>query len=392
MQTQVHAASVTLRWDYSASGAAGFMLYCGSSSRSYSTRIDVGNTDTYAISTLPVGATSFCAVTAYDSAKAESTYSNEISVSVPSAGGTADGTVPKVAITAPSNGATLVGTTTVSANASDNVGVVGVQFLLDGAALGAERLGPPFSLTWDTKTVANGAHALSARVRDGAGNTGLAATVSVTVSNPQTTGLVAAYSFREGAGTTVADASGNGNTGTISGATWTAQGRFGSALSFNGVNNWVSVNDASVLDLTTAMTLEAWVYPTTTTGVRDIVMKEGASDIYNLYARNWRGLPEANVLVGGSNRTAEGAVLAANVWTHVAGTYDGTTIRLYINGVEVANAQVSGVIAASTGPLRIGGNSLWGEFFQGQIDEVRVYNRVLTQAQIQSDMKTAVSP
>jgi hypothetical protein len=50
------------------------------------------------------------------------------------------------------------------------------------------------------------------------------------------------------------------------------------------------------------------------------------------------------------------------------------------------------VIAASTGPLRIGGNSLWGEFFQGQIDEVRVYNRVLTQAQIQSDMKTAVSP
>lgn len=85
IQSEVQAAQVTLRWDYAASGAAGFMLYCGPSSRNYPTRVDAGNTDTYAIGTLPQGATSFCAVTAYDSAKVESGYSSEVSVYVPAA-------------------------------------------------------------------------------------------------------------------------------------------------------------------------------------------------------------------------------------------------------------------------------------------------------------------
>lgn len=84
------------------------------------------------------------------------------------------------------------------------------------------------------------------------------ATVEVAAQGP-TNGLVAAYSFDEGAGTTVTNVSGNGNTGVISGATWTTEGRFGSALSFDGVNGWVTVNDAASLVLTTGMTLEAGV-------------------------------------------------------------------------------------------------------------------------------------
>ena len=83
VQPEAYAAQVTFRWDYGASGAAGFVLYCGSSSRNYPKRVDVGNTDTYTIGTLTEGATSFCAVTAYDPAKVESAYSNEISVYVP---------------------------------------------------------------------------------------------------------------------------------------------------------------------------------------------------------------------------------------------------------------------------------------------------------------------
>ena len=63
-------------------------------------------------------------------------------------------------------------------------------------------------------------------------------------------------------GQVLAELTGNGLNGTISGATWTAQGKFGSALTFDGVNDWVTVNDANDLDFTTAMTLEAWVYPT----------------------------------------------------------------------------------------------------------------------------------
>jgi PKD repeat protein len=81
--TATMAAPVTFRWDYTASGAAGFMLYCGSASRNYTTKVDVGNTDSHTITTLKEGATSYCAVTAYDSSKAESAYSNEASVAVP---------------------------------------------------------------------------------------------------------------------------------------------------------------------------------------------------------------------------------------------------------------------------------------------------------------------
>ena len=88
-------------------------------------------------------------------------------------------------------------------------------------------------------------------------------------------GLVAAYNFEEASGSTVVDASGKGNTGTISGASRITQGRFGKALSFDGVDDWVTVNDAPSLDLTTGMTLEAWVYPTVDmTQFATVILKE----------------------------------------------------------------------------------------------------------------------
>src|SRR4029077_11313111 len=87
-------------------------------------------------------------------------------------------------------------------------------------------------------------------------------------------GLVAAYGFNEGNGTVVNDVSGNGNNGTISGATWTTSGKYGNALTFNGTNALVSINNATSLQLTTGMTLEAWVYPTTVSNkFRDVIYK-----------------------------------------------------------------------------------------------------------------------
>src|SRR5262245_32457685 len=73
------------------------------------------------------------------------------------------------------------------------------------------------------------------------------------------TGLVAAYGFNEGAGTTVGDASINAISGSVSGATWTTSGRFGGALSFNGTSSLVTIPHRALLNLTSAMTLEAWV-------------------------------------------------------------------------------------------------------------------------------------
>src|SRR5439155_14717615 len=117
-----------------------------------------------------------------------------------------DGTAPTVTLTAPADGATVSGTITVSANASDNVGVAGVQFLLDGAILGAEDTTAPYSISWDTSTATSGTHVLKATARDLAGNTATSAAVTVTVSAARA-GLVAAYGFNEGAGTAAADAS-----------------------------------------------------------------------------------------------------------------------------------------------------------------------------------------
>lgn len=99
------------------------------------------------------------------------------------ANSTLDTTPPSVAITAPANGATVSATVTVSANASDNVGVAGVQFLIDGAAYGPEINGAPWTSSWNTATAANGSHTLTAVARDGAGNRANSAAVIVTVSN-----------------------------------------------------------------------------------------------------------------------------------------------------------------------------------------------------------------
>ncbi|TLY42810.1 MAG: hypothetical protein E6K59_08050, partial [Nitrospirae bacterium] len=95
-----------------------------------------------------------------------------------------DTTPPTVSLVAPPNGATVSGAgVTVSATASDNVGVVGVQFQLDGVNLGAEVTASPYAISWNSTTASNATHTLSAVARDAAGNTATSAAVSVTISN-----------------------------------------------------------------------------------------------------------------------------------------------------------------------------------------------------------------
>jgi len=116
-------------------------------------------------------------------AKATDAYNNVGSSSIVNVT-VADQTPPSVSMTAPSNGTSLgATTTTVSATASDNVGVAGVQFKLDGANLGAEDTTSPYSISWNTATTSSGSHTLTAVARDAAGNTTTATAVTVTVDN-----------------------------------------------------------------------------------------------------------------------------------------------------------------------------------------------------------------
>jgi hydrogenase maturation factor HypE len=80
-----------------------------------------------------------------------------------------------------------------------------------------------------------------------------------------------------------------------------------------------------------------------------------------------------------------------NAWTHLAATYDGANLRIFVNGVQVGALAQTGNMLVSARTLRIGGNSVWGEYFNGVIDDVRVYNRALSAAEIQTDMNTPVN-
>lgn len=335
-----------------------------------------------------LGASYTYQVTARDAAGNISPESNSAAITV------VDVTKPTVNLTAPANDAVVNGTVALTATAADNAGVAGVQFKVGSADIGSEDTTSPYQASWNSASVADGSYTLTAVARDAAGNTEQSS-VNITVQNTVASGLIAAYNFNAGSGSSLADLTGKGHTGTITGATWTASGKNSGALSFNGTSNWVTVADANDLDFTTGFTIEAWVKPSTTTGWRTIAMKEATGSMpYGLYSTDDTGRPPAvygRVGAPGSEvRATGGSVLSTTNWTHVTGTYNGSTLRVYVNGVQTGTANLSGNLVASTGVLRIGGNSMWGEYFGGLMDDLRIYNRALTPAEITQDMNTAL--
>ncbi len=206
-------------------------------------------------------------------------------------------------------------------------------------------------------------------------------------------GLVGWWGFNEGAGTTAADSSGNGNTGTITAPTWSTQGRYGGALTFNGTSALVRVPSSASLNLTSAMTLSAWIRPTASQSDWRTVMQR-QTDAWFLNASTSAGplRPGGGGTFGGSIASVSGPTASPlNAWTHLALTYDGASLRLYVNGTLAVTTAVTGAIQSVANPLWIGGNQPYGEYFTGLIDEVHVYNRALVASEIPTDMNTADS-
>lgn len=332
------------------------------------------------------------------SAKARDAAGNTTTSSIVVVNVNNDVTAPTITVDPPTG--TVTGTINVTATASDNVGVVGVQFLLDGNNLGSEDLTAPYSVSWATAGGSNGNHNITARARDAVGNTTTSAVVVFNVVNANS-GLVAAFGFNENTGTVANDNSGNGNNGTLTnGPTWSASGKFGAAISFDGVDDFVNIADANSLDLTNGMTLEAWVNASNLTGYKTAICKEnGTTNLaYALSPNNGatntsNQRPNSRIRIGSNTRTVTGtSKLSLNTWTHLAITYDGTTMRLYVNGTQTSTLATTGSITATTNPLRIGGTTALGQYFTGLIDEVRVYNRALAASEIQTDMNTPIAP
>ncbi|MBL7740015.1 MAG: Ig-like domain-containing protein, partial [Chitinophagaceae bacterium] len=319
---------------------------------------------------------------------------------------------PVVSITAPAAG-TVTGTINVNANATDNVGVVGVQFLLNGANLGTEDLVSPYSVSWNTLTAVNGTYTLTARARDAAGNITTSAGVTVTVNN--NTNLIAALNFNEGIGTVATDISGNSHNGTLTnGPTWGA-GRYGQGVNLDGTNDYVNIADHEnfTLDPAQSYTWSGWVRNNNFNEWSTVWSQTlNASNFFYFFAHSTTDADGGPVTNGisvywwansGSNKLgvhSTNNVLTAGQWSYVAVTYNGTVAQasrftIYVNGVNVtATSDISSTGTLATinpANIRIGSNQPFGEYLNASVDEFRFYKRLLTATEIQTDMNSAIS-
>ena len=195
------------------------------------------------------------------------------------------------------------------------------------------------------------------------------------------TGPIASWAFNDGSGLLLMDSSGTRN-GAISGASWTP-GRYDQALDFP-ANAFV---DLGVLDLPGAFTVMAWMQTRSATNpsCASLVMKALDYGFEICNGRVYAGVGDGTQF----NAYVSVPLTAADngVWKHVAMTYDGTTLRFYVNGVLATSA--AGAHVPSSNSLYFGRWSI-DQFWDGLIDEVRIYGRVLSVAEIQTDLATPV--
>ncbi|MFQ5668248.1 MAG: LamG domain-containing protein, partial [Candidatus Binatia bacterium] len=349
------AFSARLAWS-GVPEATGYKVYVRQSNQPYGAGTDVGSLTAdadglvaYVISGLPTNVSNFFAVTSYNATRSESGLSNELSLMV-----TATPNPP--ATPTPPSVSPVASTPTATQTAP-----------------------PPASQT---------------------------PTATFPPNAVRTPGLIAAYSFDEAAGETVYDSSGTGNNGTFGvPVTRTTDSKYGSgALSFPGTaGSYVTVPHSASLEVPSAITLEAWVYPTVLDGnLRLILAKEmrtpSNDSAWAFYGPGWDGANKpAGLLFDNDTNTwfacRGNTDLSPNLWNHVAITYDRATGKqiVYVNGsVDRTCFQGSHNIKVSDRPLRIGGISLWNAYFIGRIDEVRIWNYARSAAEVQSDRDTPV--
>ena len=381
----------------------------------------------------------------------------------------------------------MSGTVSVTADASDDVGVAGVQFKLDGSNLGAEDTLAPYSVSWDTRTSPNGSHSISAVARDAAGNTQTASTVAVSVSNDTAAPTVPTnlnatavlltrrpllerrYGQRRCRGLSgdpqrQPDCDHNGHDvqrhrgraadhlhvlgrgvrcrwehlgwvrarerndpvraadgqrprgclplqrGSRDGhrrrlgerqrrdarerAGLDRGGKYGGAINFDGANDYVRVADSASLDLGRTGTVEAWVKLDTLNRWQSVVAKGSAnSDPSHNYAIELSNSNRWICILGNgtSQVTLQSASAAtANRYYHVACVWDGTTARLYVDGVLSVSSSQPLTPAGNAAPLSIGQFGGDADRFDGVIDELRIYGRALSAAEVQNDMSTPI--
>jgi glucose/arabinose dehydrogenase len=197
-------------------------------------------------------------------------------------------------------------------------------------------------------------------------------------------GLVARYAFEEATGSVTADLSGNNNSGTLSGGVSWTTGKFGTGINFGGASGEVVASDAPSLDLTGSFTLMAWVKPDTLAGFHTILIKESSATCgYWLQTNGTQISSGFNAGSGCLDHQTTSANLATGNWYHIAAVLDRTanTFQIYLDGTSILAVPETAAPAPNTESLVLGRTHA-GEFWNGSLDDVRIYNRALTPAEI----------
>ena len=169
-----------------------------------------------------------------------------------------------------------------------------------------------------------------------------------------------------------------GNDGVLhGGAIFSLAGEVGQAFELNGTDAFVEAPDNPSLALSSQITIDAWIKPSALGGrIVDKVQAFGSDGwLLDTFGGKLRLIIDGHLLSGAST-------LPVGVFTHVTGTYDGVTMKVYVNGVLDGSAAVAVAIPTNTHPLRIGADQLGGSLFTGLIDEVEIFNRALSQSEI----------
>ena len=361
-------------------------MYVRQSGQSYTTGTDVGliqaGTDgvvRYASQGLPNGVLNYFAVTAYDASARESALSNELSLLVGTPVATS---TPTAAATSPpltaTRTSTLAGTVTRT----------------------------------PTRTGTSTATGTATATRSPASTSTRTPTPTATSTPVPTLPAAAAYGFNEGSGTTAVDATGNGHTGTLFGSPVWTTGAYGSGLRFSGGTTYDGVNLSSnnAFDEAAQGTLEAWVkFDTSASGYHawfDAHDTSGCSYPFEVHINNTGSTVYWEIWAG--NTSACTATFNARVplpnpsqWHHLAYVVNGTGNTWYVDGAPQAPTYLVGSAASTfflasiaAGPntrYDIGTTDNPAETFKGVIDELRIYDQPLSQAQVQADLIRPIS-
>jgi hypothetical protein len=269
-----------------------------------------------------------------------------------------DTTAPVVSISAPTNNSTVTDSVLITASASDKVGVEKVEFYIDGILV-QTRSTSPWQYKWDVRDLhSNITHAIRAKAYDAAGNIGSSSTITVSVNK-------------------------------------TIQ-----ALQFNGVSDLIRLpSSSSLTSFQNKIAIEAWIRLNSYGSQGGAIIASGNENEYSFAIRSNGKLGVTMVMVNPqiNHEFISKSALALSTWYHVAFTYDGSLESIFINGVVDTTFTTSGNISTAqyTEYISIGAytlnNTPYSSFFNGIIDEVRVWNINRTQQQIQSNMYIELS-